>query len=509
MTPTVAAPTIVAERERLLAELVEPAAVADVATERTWAAARGIDPDDYAVAAKAANRRRSLPASRVADALAAYETLKRRRGVIDLDDLLVLLRRELDHDRAFADAVRWRFRHVLVDEAQDLNPMQYHVLRQLVGERRDLYLVGDPAQAIFGFNGSDPALLGDVDRHLPGIEIVRLATNFRCSPQIVAAGRHVLQGAGDDVVSARADGAAVTIVEADDENDEAARVARLLRRLDPADVRAGSVAVLARTHQQLKRLDGALGNAGVPVRRPALTPGSPLASAVRRVGLLASASQLRAWAHDVLDSVPDQSSAERASAGGSAERRVAAAVLEFLREQPYGNGVELRAWLAATDPFAEPAGTVGVELLTFHAAKGREWPMVVVTGVETGLVPHRSAGTVEARAEEARLLHVALTRAGDRLVITRARRRGGYARQLSPFVAGLDVTAPPVVAPPRELVAAVAVTDSPVPRAAPASRHGVNTPPGRRICCPTRSAPTTSWRPSPARRRPTPTSCRR
>ena len=115
---------------------------------------------------------------------------------------------------------------------------------------------------------------------------------------------------------------------------------------------------------------------------------------------------------------------------------MAAAVLEFLRDQPFGDGAELRTWVASTNPFAEPDDVVGVEVLTFHAAKGREWHTVVVTGVETGLVPHRSATTAEARAEEARLLHVAVTRASDLLVLTWSARRGGYKRQASPLIAG-------------------------------------------------------------------------
>ena len=97
--------------------------------------------------------------------------------------------------------------------------------------------------------------------------------------------------------------------------------------------------------------------------------------------------------------------------------------------------------------------------MTFHAAKGREWPVVVVTGVETSLVPHRSAGTKDARAEEARLLHVAVTRPADRLVITWAARRGGYRRQPSPLLAGIDTGEVELVPPPPELRAEPAPRD--------------------------------------------------
>ena len=95
--------------------------------------------------------------------------------------------------------MRWRFRHVLVDEAQDLNPVQFRLLELVVGGRDDLYLVGDPAQAIYGFNGADPTLLSDIAERLPGVEVIRLPTNHRSTPQIVAAGSHVLRSSGHDV----------------------------------------------------------------------------------------------------------------------------------------------------------------------------------------------------------------------------------------------------------------------------------------------------------------------
>ena len=137
------------------------------------------------------------------------------------------------------------------------------------------------------------------------------------------------------------------------------------------------------------------------------------------------------------------------SAHEQADRRVAAAVLEFLREQPVRRRQRVpRSWIATTAVFAEPGGDVGVELLTFHAAKGREWHTVVVAGVETGLVPHRSATTLDAKAEEARLLHVAMTRASDRLAPHVRRTPARLRPQAEPVIAGLPTEPSPVVAPP-------------------------------------------------------------
>jgi len=436
-------PLLVADdRDRLLAMVAGGAPVAALSSEVAWASARGIGAAEYANAARAAGRRSGVAAARVGEVIAAYRALKRRRGVVDLDDLLPLTVREMSLDPTWTDAVRWRYRHVLVDEAQDLNPIQYRLLELVVGRRRDLYLVGDPAQAIYGFNGSDPTLLSGIADRLHGVEVINLPTNHRCTPQVVAAGRHVLRSGGTTIraVSSRPDGAVVRVVSADDELHEASLVAAFMRAADPTEIRAGKVAVLARTHHQLTRLDEVLRAAGLPVRRHRAANATPVGRLARQVMALPSASRLREWAHDTLEDHHE---------GLSAERTVATAVLEFLRDQPHGDGTALRAWIATTNPFDEDG--IGVELLTFHAAKGREWPTVVVTGVETGLVPHRSATTVAGRSEEARLLHVALTRAADRLVITWSRRRNGYARKPSPLIDDLDLEPTPIVPMPPEL----------------------------------------------------------
>src|SRR5215216_6599346 len=276
-------PTIVADRDRLLAEVAQGIPLASLRAEADWSAARGVAAAGYVAATRAVGRRGAMPPARIATALDAYATLKRRRGVVDFDDLLAMGAAELASDIGWADAVRFRYRHVLVDEAQDLNPVQQRLLDALVGGSGDLYLVGDPAQAIYGFNGSDPTLLLDVADRLPGIEVIALPVNHRCTPQVVTAGVAVLRagGQGRPATSARGDGPAVRVIAADDEDHEAALVVAVARSLDPGDVRTGAVAVLARTNAQLPRLAKALDTAGIAVRRHQLAPGSHLAAAAR------------------------------------------------------------------------------------------------------------------------------------------------------------------------------------------------------------------------------------
>jgi DNA helicase-2/ATP-dependent DNA helicase PcrA len=449
------APTVLDDRDRLVADVAGPGAVSTVATEADWMAARGLAPADYVTAARRAGRRVALAPERVAELLAAFVLLKRRRGVVDFGDLLLLLTRELAADHDFAAATRWRFRHLLVDEAQDLNPVQHRLLALLRGGGDDLFLVGDPAQAIYGFNGADATLLADVTDRLPGVEIVRLPANHRSTPEIVAAAAHVLSRSEQPVVVAaeRPGGDPVEVVRVDDADAEARAVASLVAGSEPALLRTGDVAVLARTHHQLAVVERALTAQGVTVQRRAAAKGTPLDRAISSATRLPSTSRLRAWAHDALDGAddPDGETSATPDEVHVAECRVAEAALDFLREQPGGDGGALRSWIATTDPFRRGADAGGVELATFHAAKGREWHTVVAVGVETGLVPYRTASTIAARREEARLLYVALTRARERLVVTSAARRGGYARRPSPLIDGLPTGATEPAPPPVEL----------------------------------------------------------
>jgi DNA helicase II / ATP-dependent DNA helicase PcrA len=458
--------------------------------EISWAMARGISVDGYAAAARRDGRRPFGGVDEVNGVYEAYAKLKRKRGVVDFDDVLSDVLNDASRDSAFAETLRWRFRHVLVDEAQDLNPIQHRLVDLLCSGRNDLFLVGDPAQAVFGFNGADPALLRDVESRFPGVEIVRLPMNHRCTPQIVRTGAHVLTSGGQParIKSARDDGRAVSLMIGEDDTSESNLIAERIARGDPNLVRGGHVAVLTRTNAQLTAIESALISRGIPVRRNANSTGSPLHTALREASSLTSPSALRGWAHDTLDDVavlegaqarvddlerrrdvgPPSAQGGRQSlrsngphtgqvndaksllALAAAERRVAASLLEFLRDQPRGDGADFRTWVAMTNPFHDTS-TDGVELLSFHASKGREWHTVFVAGVETGLMPHKSATTADTKAEEARLLYVATTRATDALTLSYAVRRGGYARQLSPLVVDLDLGEPEPVRPPREL----------------------------------------------------------
>lgn len=450
-----APPRVAVDRLRLVREcltelrldLSPSAAIADL----DWARARLVAPERYEELSRRA-RRSAVPPGRFADLARAYERLKRRRGVVDFDDLLERALQAVRGDAVFAEVVRWRFRHLYVDEAQDLNPLQHQLLESWRGGRLDLCLVGDPRQAIYGWNGAESTALTEVERRYPGVTVVALTTNHRCSPQVVRAGAAALAGGGhgDDTTSDRPDGPAVEIHGFASEHDEADAVTRLvldaLGRHHPGDV-----GVLARTNDQLAAIERRLESAGVPTVRAAGR--SPLEVALVDAYRAGSRDQLTAWVDAAL-AAPDD-----------VRRRVAEEADRYLVAGEPGG---FRAWVESRRPFDDlvtpPADAVAV--LTFHAAKGREWETVVVTGVEDGLVPHGSATNTAQRAEESRLLYVALTRARRELTVTHAAQRNGRPATPSPWLdavrdaGSIDApTAPPPALRMRRRAAADPLAD--------------------------------------------------
>ena len=295
----------------------------------------------------------------MADVYRAYQDRLGRRGLLDLDDVLLRAGDLLLGDETFAEQAHWRYRHLAVDEFQDVNPAQFRLVRAVTGPGADLCVVGDPNQAIYGWNGADPDLLASLDRVVPGLAVVHLDRNHRCSPQIVAA---AVAGLGPVRVappdSAAPDGPVPTVTAFDDEATEAAAVAaRILARCD-AGTPWSSQAVLARTHEQLAVVRRALDAVGVPCR---FAP-APDAPDVQGPAAVPPGPTRR--------SPGSVTTAARGDVGGA------------------------------------------VELATFHRAKGLEWDAVSVVGLEQGFVPIVHAVTPDAEDEERRLLYVALTRAG-------------------------------------------------------------------------------------------------
>jgi len=355
------APVIVSRRARLVADSAADPDVALLAgSEISWAKARCLGPDGYVDAAIELGRLPEEQAAAVGAAYRAYEQGLARRGAVDLDDVLLRAGELLETDRQFADAMAWRYRHLAVDEFQDVNPAQFRIVLALARKGGDLLAVGDPNQAIYGWNGSDPRLLDTLPDHVDGMVVVHMMENHRSSPEIVAAGSAVLgPGRIGTLRSSRPSGARPRLWSFPDEATEAKHIAAVLSGWSLDGRPWSDMAVLARTNHRLATIRTHLERRGVPCR---------------------------------------------STSASDAEGETAAT------PGPPGAG--------RTAPHGETDGDAdgdGVHLVTFHRAKGLEWPAVWIAGLEDGTVPVRQATTRAQRDEECRLLYVAVTRAADEL----------------------------------------------------------------------------------------------
>lgn len=414
--------------------------VPEVLALHDWGSSLLLDARGTVSAAREAGRTLPLPEKRLVEVLEAYAGLKRRRGVVDLNDYLSLVIEEARLDPRFVESMRFRFRHLSVDEAQDMNPLQWEFLRTLAGDAPDLFLVGDPNQAIYGFNGADDALFADLPGLEQGARIVPLPSNYRCTPDIVGFAVAALARDGQTAVAAsmRPVGEPVRLERCADDAAEARRIVAAVREAVAEGRRWNEIAVLVRVNALADTVRSVLERAGIPVRTR--LGGADWSRAVSAATALTGREELATWSCDILDS-------------GEYDPRemdhvVATQVRAYLDAHRSGavDGRGFSGWLATSGDVGEADG---VDVLTFHAAKGREWPVVVVAGAEKGLMPHRSARGPVARAEEARLAYVAFTRAADRLVVCWTDSRGGRRTGPSPLLPALT-TAPPVRDAPGE-----------------------------------------------------------
>jgi DNA helicase-2/ATP-dependent DNA helicase PcrA len=441
-------PTILERKVGLLARLLGPrsgrdAAVQpiDLATEIEWAKARLVSPASYEAAALTAGRTPPLSVSAMAALYERYEVEKKRRGLVDFDDLLVRCIQAMADDTAFAAAQRWRLRHLFVDEYQDVNPAQAALLAGWRGESHDLCVVGDPNQAIYSWNGADPGYLTELTRREPHATVVRLDDNFRSSPQVLGVAAAVLAGGGvrSELRPHRADGPLPTVRAYASDRDEARGIARAARGKHRPGTPWSRIAVLARTNAQLVLLEEAFREAGIPFR---VRGGGAF---LQQPEVKTALQDLRRAGGNLVTRLVDlETDGRELGDGPAAERR--AVLDELVRLAREHLAVDANAtvdsflgWLTtAVGADAGDTRADAVDLATFHAAKGLEWPVVFLAGLERGLVPIGHAKTEAGTDEERRLLYVAVTRAEEELHCSWSRERTfgsrSVPRQPSPWL---------------------------------------------------------------------------
>jgi len=437
----------------------------DAINEIEWAMARLIEPDAYVAAARRAGRDPGVATGVVADVYAAYVEEKRKRRVVDFDDLLRVYRRHLLDDHEFGEVQRWRFRHVFVDEFQDVNPAQHALLDALLTDQPDLCVVGDPNQAIYAWNGADARYLVDFDRWYPGGATVQLVDNYRSTPQILRVANTVLRAGGitDAALHAhQGEGPEPTVSSHADDRAEAAAIARSVRAARQPGGRWASQAVLVRTNAQTVLLEQALRELTVPCRvrgGGALLDQPEVKDALRTVqdhtgtfdgvvrDLEQAARRLARGARaddDLLDEDDDAPIATEHTDDRAASVEALARLAHDYAE--LGGRPTVPGFLSWLADFAQAdqsdGGGDAVDIVTLHAAKGLEWPVVHLAGLEEGLVPISHATGPDELAEERRLFYVAVTRARSELHLSWAEKRTFGSREVrrrpSPFLSELD-----------------------------------------------------------------------
>jgi DNA helicase II / ATP-dependent DNA helicase PcrA len=407
-------------------------------------------------AISSAKRAQQPAAAEIAEAERAYRQAMAMRNWIDFDDLVGLTLQLLSAEPGMAAHYRDRFRWVSVDEFQDLDAQQYGLLRILAPAGSNLCAIGDPQQAIYGFRGADAAIFARFRDDYPDAAVIRLNRNYRSSGMIVSASTQVIAPASDDSPAAetvRDMLDRITIHVATTERAEAEFVVHTMEQLigghsffsidsgrttdgAAANLSFSDIAVLYRTDAQSAALCEAFARSGMPYRKHSheRLMDQPAARALMRAlcDLPPDESALEARLRIVADRVAGEGTDAEATALQSA-----LAQLTTLAQACGGDFDRFVEWAAqATEADLWDPRADRISLLTMHAAKGLEFPVVFVVGLEDGIVPLRWGNRIAADvlAEERRLFYVAMTRAEDRLFLTRAQKRSwrGELRSLPP-----------------------------------------------------------------------------
>jgi DNA helicase-2/ATP-dependent DNA helicase PcrA len=434
----------------------DQATLRDLASEVEWAKVSNVRPDDYARVAGA--RGRSVtgqdPAT-VARVFATYEDVKRDQGRMDMEDVLLCAAALLAEDDRVAAQVRRQYRWFVVDEFQDVSPIQSTLLDLWLGGRDDLCVVGDPAQTIYSFAGANASFLTDFPRRYARTTSVELVRNYRSTPQIIGAANRLLAGttsAGVQLRSQQPGGPEVSFIEHADEVAEAEQVAAEVLARVQAGTPPREIAVLFRINAQSEAFEEALAARAVPYvvrgaarffQRPEVKQAVTLLRGNARGGDGSEDGLLV----DVRAVLSGMGWTEQAPAGrGNVRDRweslqaIVSQAEEFRAANPQAMLSDFVAELDRRAAEQHAPVAEGVTLATLHAAKGLEWDVVFLAGMQDGTMPIVYADGPAAVEEERRLLYVGMTRARRELTVSwsLARTPGARSsRKPSRFLTGL------------------------------------------------------------------------
>ena len=439
----------------------------------------------------------------------AYDAQCQREGVVDFAELLLRSYELLEHNEPLCRHYQERFRHILVDEFQDTNKLQYRWLKLLAGDRGALFCVGDDDQSIYAFRGADVGNMRDFEREFRVQNLIRLEQNYRSHGNILDAANTIIQNnpqrLGKNLWTEAGSGEPIRVYESYSDGDEARFIVDEVKALSSDGHARAEIALLYRSNAQSRALEHALFNAGLPYRvygglrfferaeikhalaylrliantnddtafvrvvnfptrgigartleqlgDAARVAGTSLHGAIPRLGG-AGGQKLAAFAElivrlgsashlplpELVEHVLDlsglrthyQNEKEGQERLENLDELVNAASSFVAEEGRVGEDGELSSDLAAFLAHASleagehqaGEGDDALQLMTVHSAKGLEFNVVFICGLEEGLFPHENS-LQEDRGleEERRLMYVAVTRARERLYLCFAQTR--------------------------------------------------------------------------------------
>lgn len=459
---------MIAEAARRLRLSTDRASIRDLAAEIEWAKVSMLTPANYLENAHGRGTPGGFDLTAVARVFQSYEDVKTDRNVIDFEDVLLITVGILQEDPKVAATVREQYRHFVVDEYQDVSPLQQRLLELWLGGRDEICVVGDASQTIYSFTGASPKHLLGFKAQYPSATVVKLVRDYRSTPQVVKLANDLLgsRRSGGTVadtawakplqlLAQRPAGPEPRFMECPDDEAEAAVVAGRIRELIDAGTKASEIAVLFRTNGQSEAYEQALASAGIGyqlrggerffARKEVRDAILQLRAATRAVAEDSAKEPLGQLVRDIVASLGYTDSAPH-SGGALRERWESLAALVALADElvvSRGPDFTLMEFVNELQErsVAQHAPTVqGVTLASLHAAKGLEWDAVFLVGLSEGLMPISFADTPESVDEERRLLYVGITRAREHLNLSwsTARTPGGRAnRKPSRFLDGL------------------------------------------------------------------------
>ena len=452
-------PDIVASKGRIIAGALEglkisldTAVLRDIAGDIEWRKVQGYSLEEYREHRPA--RAGGLPGSLSLEVMLSiherYESLKDEQSRIDFEDVLLACVGMLEEETRVRDRIQAQYGVFLVDEYQDVSPIQQRLLEAWLGKREDLVVVGDASQTIYTFAGASSSYLLDFATRYPTASVITLERNYRSSADIVQAANHVIAGRPGAVVLRARDSPSTPIrrhIAASDQR-EADYIAQSIQNFLEQGRSGDDIAILTRFGAQSLLLETALASKGLSTRvhgakdyfeQPHI---QRAVMEIRGAAVAGVEGELATVVDDILHGIgfdgtpPDHAGAERSKYEDLFALRNLARSAD-----PSTTVMEFSTMLTTRKSAGDSPSVGAITISTVHSAKGREWPVVFMMGLAEGLFPISYATTDAAIEEERRLFYVGITRAREELVLSMGERSKETSplRELSRFVSGLSV----------------------------------------------------------------------